>query len=217
MSLIQDACRLSLNATSKQGVARALGVSESILDSAIYQTYGISFTTFKEQRQRVNRLTRTSNLRVAELVTVYLTLPQTGMDETWFSYYDDKSAVLHQKGMPTRYLEPAVAKDWPITHVGSMPIWLTLDLMASARRYHHEDYVKLTTSELSLDGLQRMVIPAPTIHEDTGFVVKYLQSLGLPIEVTDIKPATAEHAAINLVADERGRWTGRARVFLHRR
>lgn len=217
MSLIQEACRLSLNATSKRGVARALGVSESTLESAIRDAYGVSFTTFKEQRQRINRLTRASNLRVAELVTVYLTLPQAGTEETWFSYYDDKSAVLHQKGQPTRYLEPEVANRWPISHVSLMPTWLTLDLIASARRYHHEDYVKLTTSELSLDGLQRMVIPAPTIHEDTGFVVKYLQSLGLPIEITDLKHATAEHAAVNLVAAEGSRWTGRARVFLHRR
>lgn len=216
MSLIQEACRLSLNATSKAGVARALGVSESALEDAIYKQYGTSFTTFKDQRQRINRLTRVRNLRVAELVSVHVT-PPTENGEVWLSYYDDQSAVLHAEGKPTRYLEPEVAKRWPIVRGNHVPHWLLLDLMASARRYHHADYVKLTTSELSLDGLQRMVIPSPTLHEDTEFVVRYLQSLGLPIQLTDIKPAIAEHAAINLVAAEGSRWTGRARVFLHRR
>ena len=217
MSLIQEACRLSLNATSKAGVARALGVSESVLEDAIYKQYGTSFTTFKDQRQRINRLTRVRNLRVAELVSVHVTPQQADSDEVWLSYYDDQSAVLHAKGKPTRYLEPEVAKRWPIVRGDHVPHWLMMDLMASARRYHYEDYIRLTTSELSLDGLQRMVIPAPTIHEDSEFVVRYLQSLGLPIQLTDIKPATAEHAAINLVAAEGSRWSGRARVFLHRR
>lgn len=215
MSLIQEACRLSLNATSKAGVARALGVSESALEDAIYKQYGTSFTTFKDQRQRINRLTRVRNLRVAELVSVHVTPPQMERDNTWMSYYDDQSAVLHVKGEPTRYLEPAVANRWPIVRVENVPHWLMMDLMASARRYHYDDYIKLTTSELSLDGLQRMVVPAPTIHVDTEFVIRYLQSLGLPIQLTDIKPSAADHAAVNLVAAEGSRWTGRARVFLH--
>lgn len=209
--------RLSLNSTSKAGVARALGVSESVFEDAIYKEYGTSFTTFKDQRQRINRLTRVKNLRVAELVSVSETLPQAGKPPTWLSYYNDQSAVLHTEGQPTRYLIPEVANRWPIVRGDHVPHWLLLDLMASARRYHYDDYVKLTTSELSLDGLQRMVIPSPTVYEDSKFVVQYLQSLGLPIHTTDIKPATAEHAAINLVAVEGSRWTGRARVFLHRR
>lgn len=211
MKLIEEACRLSLNVTSKRGVARALGVTETTLENAIYKRYGVAFTTFKEQRQRVNRLTRVKNLRVAELVEVRK-LP----NNAWLSVYNDQSAVVHAQGQPTEYFEPGWAATMGATREDLVPHWLMLDLMESARRYHHEDYVKLTTCELSLDGLHRFTVPAPTVHEDLGYVVRYLKSLGLPIELTDLQPALTEHAAINLVGAPGSRWTGRARVFLHR-
>lgn len=188
-----------------------------MLEDAIYKQYGTSFTTFKDQRQRINRLTRVRNLRVAELVEIRKLVPPIRCAESWVSIYNDKSGVMHTKDDVTQYLTPGTMSNVNTKAIDVVPQWLMLDLLHSARRYHYDDYVKLTTSELSLDGLQRMVIPSPTIHEDTEFVVRYLQSLGLPIQLTDIKPAMAEHAAINLVAAEGSRWTGRARVFLHRR
>lgn len=221
MSLIQEAYRLSLNAVSKKHVARALGVSELTLERAIHEEHGVTYTNFKDQRLRICRLTRVKNLRMAELVEVRkLVQPCESSSEDqvmWISVYDDHSGVVHTQNQPTRYLTPSMMCGFSTERSNDIPHWLMMDLLTSARRYHYDDYVKLTTSTMSLDGLQRMVIPAPTVHEGLDYVVTYLKSLGLPIALEDLKPAIPEHAAINLVAAEGGRWTGRARVFLTRR
>lgn len=198
-------------------MARALGVSELTLEQAIHEEHGVTYTSFKDQRLRICRLTRVKNLRMAELVEVHKLVQPGEGQAMWISVYDDHSGVVHTQNQPTRYLTPSMMSGFSTERSNDIPHWLMMDLLTSARRYHYDDYVKLTTSAMSLDGLQRMVIPAPTVHEGLDYVVSYLKSLGLPITLEDLKPAIPEHAAINLVAAEGGRWTGRARVFLSRR
>ena len=203
---------MSLNSTSKKGVARALGLSEREFEDRLYKETGVSYTVFKDQCQRINRLTRIRNLRVAELVEIRKLVDANG---AYVSVYDDHSGVVHSEGKATEYLTPAMLCSVPTERIDNVPHWLLLDILESARRYYYDDYVAMLESPKALDGLPRMVINAPTVNEDLDFVVRYLQGLGLPIDKTDLKPTVTEHAAINLVAAEGGRWTGRARVFLH--